>query len=157
THSPAPSSASDAASVSARPTYNPNHGLRVLPLIVFMTPPDGTPESRSATGKRRQVTYLSSNVTPTASCLPLASAASVAARQRPAGGVRQHARLAGLDVQQRALRAAPQQPEMLWPSELPPVQRQPADIARLGSADDQQAVARQCIGGEPHGAAAERL
>src|SRR6185437_1674325 len=151
-HSDVPSSDSDAASVSVKPTYNPRRGLRVLPLIffVFMTPPHGP-------GNRRQVTYLNSNVTEVARCRSLESFESVTTRrQHAARRMPQHLRPAGLDVQQRTVRAAPQQPKVLRPSELAPVQRQAPRITRLRGSDNQKTVVNQCVVGQPHGSTGER-
>jgi hypothetical protein len=98
---------------------------------------------------RTLMTYLSANVTQVATCRPLESAAGVSVRRRSAAGVRQRAALAGLEVKQQAARAARDETEMLRASELAPVERHSVHAPRLRPSDEQQAVARQRIVGEP--------
>ncbi len=118
----------------------------------------GARDPRRWTGKRRQVTYLNSNVTCVASCRPLASVASATTHDN----TRQLVCASTCDLPLSTCSsvqcdAAPQQPEMLRPSELAPVERQPAGIARLRAPDDNRAAVRQRVVGKPHGGAAERL
>src|SRR6185437_7151511 len=80
------------------------------------------------------------------SCRPLESA--VSGGQHPAYRVRQHACVAGFYMQEDTSPAAFEQAEMLRPLELPPVERQPAGIARLRASDDQEVIARQRVIGE---------